>query len=395
MTILQRQTRATNLSCHRCGSSLESDLRSPLMCECGGPLLQQYDLHPVSSAERESLARRPFNLWRYREWLPVQEAASIVSLQEGGTPLIELPSLGPLLGLRNAVIKDEGRNPTGTFKVRGASVAVSRLVELGYRKLGMPTVGSGGCAWSAYASRAGIGILVGIPNQEGLPELGLLEATAYGARVMQLEGHMAEAFPRFRTYAQDQGALPVGAFQEPYRLEGEKTVANEIADQLGWSAPDWIVWPTGGAVGLVGLAKAFLELEAVGLTRGPRPGLVAVQIEGCAPLVDALQTGKESCDYRAEIFESIAPGITVSKQSFDDLILPMIRQFPIQGVTVTEAQIRVQMHQVATREGLLISPEGAAAVAAAAKLREGGAIADADRVVIVNTASGLRYPKLL
>lgn len=365
------------------------------MCDCGGPLLQQYDLRPVTATEREDLARRPFNLWRYREWLPVEDGANIVSLQEGGTPLIDLHRVGALIGLRNAFVKDEGRNPTGTFKVRGASVAVSRLVELGYRKLGMPTVGSGGCAWSAYSGRAGIEILVGLPTQDGLPELGVLEATAYGARVMQLAGHMAEAFPRFRKYAEDQGALPVGAFQEPYRLEGEKTVAYEIADQLGWSSPDWIVWPTGGAVGLVGLAKAFLELEATGLVRGPRPGLVAVQIAGCAPLVDALQTGKETCDYQAEVFESIAPGITVSKQSFDDLILRMVRQFPIQGVTVTEAEIRTQMRQVSTREGLLISPEGAAAVAATAKLREGGVLAEADRVVIVNTATGLRYPKLL
>jgi threonine synthase len=365
------------------------------MCTCGGPLLQEYELTPMSALERDQLAALPFNVWRYRRWLPVADDDRIVTLGEGGTPLIPLRKLGPAIGLSNASIKDEGRNPTGTFKARGASVAVSRLGELGYRKLAMPTVGSGGSAWSAYASRAGIQILVGLPDQQDLPVLGALESAAYGAEVVHVEGRLAEAFPRFRREAEEQGATPVGAFQEPYRLEGEKTIGYEIADELGWSAPDWIVWPTGGAVGLVGLAKAFLELEALSLTKGKRPGLIAVQVEGCSPLVDALQSGKERCDYKASVLESIAPGITVSNQAFDDLILPMIRQFPVHGATADESAIRRFMREVARTEGLLISPEGAAAVAAAAQLREGGLISATDTVVIVNTATGLRYPHLL
>lgn len=397
IALSERKTSATGLRCHRCAntwSTLPGVSRPPLMCTCGGALLQEYDLSPISAEERDGLASRPFNLWRYQRWLPVADEAHIVTLGEGGTPLVPLRKLGPAIGLSDVWIKDEGRNPTGTFKARGASVAVSRLVELGYRKLAMPTVGSGGSAWSAYASRAGIQILVGLPDQD-LPVLGSLESAAYGAQVRRVPGRLAEAFPRFKQESIDQGATPVGAFQEPYRLEGEKTIGYEIADQFGWSAPDWIIWPTGGAVGLVGLAKAFLELEALGLLKGKRPGLVPVQVQGCSPLVDALQSGKERCDYQAAILESIAPGITVSNQAFDDLILPMIRQLPVQGATADESAIRHFMTEVARSEGLLISPEGAAAVAAAAQLREGGLISETDSVVIVNTATGLRYPHLL
>jgi threonine synthase len=365
------------------------------MCQCGGPLLQTYDLGRLSRADRKALQTRPSGLWRYRELLPVVDDANICTLAEGGTPILRLNRTGESIGVRNLFIKDEGRNPTGTFKARGATVGVSRLAELGLRTLAMPTVGSGGSAWSAYGARAGIKVLVGLPSEGDLPVVGALEAKAYAADVTELPGHIAEAFAAFRAYAPTQGASVVGAFLEPYRLEGEKTIGYEIAEQFEWCAPDWIVWPTGGGVGLVGLAKAFRELQEIDWLEGRLPGLIAVQVEGCSPIVDAIASPGQNERATVTRSESIAPGITVPNQSFTDLVLGICSGFTLLGAAPSDEDILECIKQVAACEGILLSPEGAAAIAAVRALRARGAIAADARVVAVNTATGLRYPHIL
>jgi len=390
----EARSRACGLTCFRCGAFVaQQDARAHLVCACGGPLLQQYDVEGLTRADRDAVSSRPAGLWRYRELLPVAEARNICSLSEGGTPIIELPATAQALRCPGLSLKDEGRNPTGSFKARGASVGVSRLVELGLTSLAMPTVGSGGSAWSAYAAKAGIRMIVGLPEEGSLPGIGYMEPASYGAQVLRCPGHIAEAFKAFRAHATEAGFSVVGAFLEPYRLEGEKTIGYEIAEQFDWRAPNWIVWPTGGGVGLIGLAKAFRELRDAGWLEGPLPGLVAVQAEGCAPVVDLMRGTTDG--QRITRHESIAPGITVPNQSFPDLMLDTTRDFRVLGAAVADADVLGELRFVAKHDGLLLSPEGAAGIAAVRALRDEGAIATTDSVVVVNTATGLRYPHLL
>jgi threonine synthase len=332
-------------------------------------------------------------MWRYRELLPVIDAKNICSLGEGGTPIVELRATAESLDTPKLFLKDEGRNPTGSFKARGASVAVSRLAELGFVHLAMPTVGSGGSAWSAYAARAGLEMTVGLPERGNLPVIGLMEPDAYGARVVRCPGHIAEAFKTFRSYATTEGLSVVGAFLEPYRLEGEKTIGYEIAEQFDWRPPDWIVWPTGGGVGFIGLAKAFRELRDTGWLDGELPGLVVVQAEGCAPVVDVVSG--MSAGQNITRHESIAPGITVPNQSFPDLMSDVMRDFRVLGSAVPDEQVLSEIRYVSSRDGLLLSPEGAAGIAGIRALRATQAIGRDESVVVINTATGLRYPHLL
>ncbi len=391
-----REAITAGLRCPRCGTVIaQADAPGQLRCSCGGPLMQQYDLELLSPTVRDTWSRRPFNVWRYRELLPMDDVTRAVSLAEGGTPLLQIPATADRLGLNGLVVKDEGRNPTGTFKARGASVGVSRLAELGVKALAMPSVGSGGSAWSAYGARAGVAVHVGLPSGAGIPVIGSDEATLYGADVTQFPGDIRGAFAAFRKCA-DQARIPlVGAFQEPYRLEGEKTIGLEIAEQFDWRPPHWIAWPTGGAVGLVGLAKSFGELQRLGWLEGDLPGLIAVQIEGCSTLVDAISRGSVDPVSSVNRTESIAPGITVPDQPFADVVLGMCSGFKVLGVTVSEEDIMTQLKAVGRGDGLMLSPEGAAAVAAVGSLRAGGAIAPDASVVVVNTATGLRYPHLV
>ena len=356
-------------------------------------MLQQYDLAQLTQQDRDAVAMRPWDMWRYRELLPVIDAKNICSLSEGGTPMVRLKATAESLVAPTLVVKDEGRNPTGSFKARGASVAVSRLAELGLTELAMPTVGSGGSAWSAYAARAGIEMTVGLPEQGDLPAIGLIEPDAYGARVVRCPGHIAEAFKAFRSYATEEHISVVGAFLEPYRLEGEKTIGYEIAEQFGWRAPDWIVWPTGGGVGFIGLAKAFRELRDAGWLYGKLPGLVVVQAEGCAPVVNLVMgpTARQ-CITR---HQSVAPGITVPNQSFPDLMSDVTRDFRVLGAAVSDEQVLQEIRYVASHDGLLLSPEGAAGIAAVRALHASQAIRSEESIVVINTATGLRYPHLL
>lgn len=380
--------RVAGLLCARCKTLHAQELAPQLLtCTCGGPLLQQYDL---SGLDRELLSQRPWEMWRYRELLPVLDDAAILTLSEGGTPLVELRRESASIGLRSLLVKDEGRNPTGSFKARGASVGVSRLAELGVRVVAMPTIGNGGSAWSAYAARAGIAVVVGLPSGDGIPPIAAHEARLYGADVTEFAADIRGAFATFRRQAEDRRIPLAGAFLEPYRLEGEKTIGFEIAEQFAWRPPDWIVWPTGGAVGLAGLAKAFDELDELGWLGGPRPGLVAVQLEGCSPLVDAISGGAGS----VRRTESIAPGITVPDQPFADAVLDICSGYDLRGAAVSEDEIREQLRRTAAEEGFLLSPEGAAAVAAVRMLRDDETISADSTVVAVNTANSLRYPNV-
>ena len=385
---------ASGLRCFRCERFIaQKDVKTELLCECGGPLLQQYELSRLSRGDREALKARPWGLWRYRELLPVEDKAHIVSLCEGGTPLIELPAMGDALDVRQLAVKDEGRNPTGTFKARGASVGVSRLAELGVKLIAMPTVGSGGSAWSAYAAKARIDILVGLPQEGNLPAIAPVEAALYGAGVVKVPGYITDAFKTFRAQAAEKGATVAGAFLEPYRLEGEKTIGYEIAEQFAWSAPDWIVWPTGGGVGLVGLAKAFRELKELGWLEGPFPGFVSVQVAGCSPVVDMIMGPSNNAAPRH--LDTVAPGIAVPTQPFGDLLRGMTEGFRMLGAAVSDREILADLTQVARQEGVLLSPEGAAGVAAVRTLRARKLMSPGSSVVVVNTATGLRYPEVL
>lgn len=383
------------LSCRRCGNEIADEHSRLLTCPCGGPLTQEYRLDELAPDARAELAGLPFGVWRYRRFLPVRDARSVVSLGEGGTPLVPMPRLGGALGVPELLVKEEGRNPTGTFKARGATVAVSRFAELGFRSLAMPSVGSGGSAWSAYAARAGLTMHVGLPDSP-IPAIGRCEPAAYGAEVTTwpANGRTAEAFARFRAHAEEVGAAYAGAFQEPYRLEGEKTIGFELADQLGWRCPDWVVWPTGGAVGLAGLAKSFAEMTRAGLVDGQGPTVVSVQHAGCAPIADALVEDTPVTRPR-EATTGIAPGVWVEAPAYDDVVLELVRQLPAVGVGVEDDDIRRAMREAAHEEGVLLGPEGGAALAAVRRLCADGRIRDGDTVVIVNTATGLRYPPLV
>jgi len=385
-------TLADVLQCARCDTVAPHDQLSVLVCHCGGPLVQHYRAATIDSSD---LRKRPFGVWRYLPLLPIRDPARIVTLGEGATPLVDFAKSARELGLAQLLVKDEGRNPTGTFKVRGASVAISRLGELGYKVIAMPTVGSGGSAWSAYAARADIEILVGFPSSPPVPAIGPLEAAAYGAQVSIHEGGTGAAFTDFEARARAAGAAYVGAFREPYRLEGEKTICFEIIDQLNWEAPDWIAWPTGGAVGLVGLAKGFAELAASGLVSPtPRPGLLAVQHTAANPIVEAIENHRDRC-LPSGPPGGLAPGLWVNTPFADDFILASIAHHPTLGETIEDDGILRWMRRSAREEGLLIGPEGAGALAAVERAVAAGRIARGSRVVVVNTSSGLRYPHLL
>jgi len=314
-------------------------------------------------------------------------------MEEGLTPVIPLAETSRRLGIR-LYVKDEGRNPTGSFKARGASVGVTRLRELGWTSLAMPTVGSGGSAWAAYAARAGLRMRVGLPVTPMPPRIGLIEPPIYGAETTQHSGRTEDAFAGFRASLSEDDAF-VGGLREPYRLEGEKTVMFELAEQFDWRLPDYVVWPTGGAPGLLGLAKAYEELSRCGaVSAGAPPTIVSAQHASAAPIALALHQGAPHVT--PGTVEGIAPGVWVGNPFAADYILARLRAtVRVDGGTGTDAEIASWLGEVARHEGLLLSPEGALTLAAVSKLRDAGRIPGGATVVCVNTATGLRYPHLL
>ena len=379
-----------DLQCPECGETFSAEVVQTYCHNCAAPLLARYDLASAAAAlDREAVTQRPRGMWRWRELLPVRERANEVSLGEGDTPLLPAPRLAARLGLPALFIKDESFNPTGTFKARGMAAAVSRAKELGLRELVTPTAGNAGGALAAYAARAGLPAHVFMPQDA--PRANAAEARAYGAEVRLVAGLISDAGKLAAAEAAAHGWFDVSTFKEPYRAEGKKIMGYELAEHFGWTLPEVVVYPTGGGTGLVGMWKAFAELATLGWLEGPqRPRLVSVQAEGCAPIVQAWAAGAQ----RATFFENaatVAAGLRVPGPFADRQILRALRDSGGTAVAVSDAEILEAQQQMATEEGLLAAPEGAATLAGLARLVGQGWVRPDERVVLFNTGSGLKY----
>jgi threonine synthase len=377
----------SHLECSACGTRYEAD-RLQNLCRCGHPLLARYDLAAVAVRPAEIAARRP-GLWRWAELLPVRDPARRITLGEGDTPLLDLggSSAGSVL------VKDEGRNPTGSFKARGAAVGASRARELGARHVALPTNGNAGAAWSAYGRRAGLTVTVAVPA--GAPAVTRSEALATGAGTAVVAGLIGDAGAMVaRAVAARDGWFDVSTLKEPYRVEGKKTMGLELAEQLGWRAPDVVVYPTGGGVGLIGIAKAFAELRELGWLTGPATRFVAAQSSGCAPVVRAFEAGAETTQPWPEP-RTVAYGITVAAPLGGPQLLRILRGSGGTAVAVDDADALSTRAECAAAEGVLLSPEGAVALHAVRMLTAQGWVTPADRVVVLNTGSPLVQPETL
>jgi threonine synthase len=381
----------SHLECSRCEARFEPGSLLSVCTACGETLLPRYKLGELAESwSRDSLAGRPMDLWRYREVLPT--SVDPVSLGEGGTPLIAADRLGAALGLPQLWIKDEALNPTGSFKARGMSTAVSMARDLGVTQLALPSAGNAGGAAAAYGARAGMSVDLFLPAWT--PEPFVFEAKAYGARVHLVEGDISVCGARVREGAADHGWFDLSTLKEPYRLEGKKTMGYELAEQFAWDLPDAILYPTGGGTGLIGMWKAFAELEELGwIPRGQRPRMYVVQAAGCAPMVRAYEEGTE----RAEPWqdpETYASGLRVPVGIGDHLILRAVRESGGSAIAVSESGIARAQLRLMRQEGVFAAPEGGAVAAALDKLVERGEILSTDRVVLFNTGSGLKYPEI-
>ena len=384
---------ATELVCPSCGHAQDHRHPASLCEQCGSPLLVRYDLGAVRDHwSRAALADRPPTLWRYRELLPVDDDANVVSLGEGMTPILPLAELGGRLRVAQLAVKDEGQLPTGTFKARGAALGISRAKELGIQHVAMPTAGNAGGAWATYAARAGIKAHIAMPADA--PDITKREVAATGAELFLVNGLISDAGKLIAEKCASEGWFDASTMKEPYRVEGKKTMGLEIAEQYHWQVPDVIIYPTGGGVGLVGMWKAFAELEALGWIGAARPRLVAAQAEGCQPIVEAYAAGATSSVF-ATGAHTLAAGIRVPKAVADFLVLRAIRETAGTAVAVSDDEILVAMNDLASREGVVASPEGAATLAAARRLASAGWLRQEDRVLLLNTGSGLKYPELL
>ena len=385
----ERPTFVTHLECAMSGERYEAGVLHNLS-RAGKPLLVRYDLSGVRNAlNKDALALRPADLWRYREVLPVRRLADIVSLGEAVTPLIRLRKLAAMLGSGEILVKDEGRLPTGSFKARGLVMAVSMSKALGVTHMAMPTNGNAGAALAAYATRAGIRSTIFCP--EDTPEVNVSEIALQGATVYRVNGLIDDCGKIVAEGKAKVGWFDVSTLKEPYRIEGKKTMGLELAEQLGWDVPDVIFYPTGGGTGLIGMWKAFAELEAIGFIGKRRPRMVAVQAAGCAPMVRAYDAGEETAP-RWENAQTIASGIRVPQAIGDFLILRAVRESKGFAIAVPDEKMLAALDEVAKTEGLLLCPEGAATYAAYKESLVEGRVTRQERVVLFNCASGLKYP---
>ena len=385
----ERPTFVTHLECAYTGERYEADTVHNLS-KAGKPLLVRYDLEGVKRAlTKDALAGRPQDLWRYRELLPVRRAADIVSLGEAVTPLVPLPKLAARLGASELLVKDEGRLPTGSFKARGLVMAVSMAKAFGIAHMAMPTNGNAGAALAAYATRAGIRTTIFCP--EDTPEVNVSEIELQGATVFRVKGLIDDCGKIVGEGKAKVGWFDVSTLKEPYRIEGKKTMGLELAEQLGWDVPDVIFYPTGGGTGLIGMWKAFAELEAIGFIGSKRPRMVAVQATGCAPMVRAWEQGEEHA-LRWEDAHTIASGIRVPQAVGDFLILRAVRESGGFAISVSDAAIQTALDEAAREEGFLLCPEGAATYAAYKQALADGRVSRNERAVLFNCATGLKYP---
>jgi threonine synthase len=385
----ERETFVTHLECSATGERYPAD-ELHNVSRTGKPLLVRYDLAGIRHAlSKSALAQRPRDLWRYRELLPVRRAENIVSLGEAVTPLIAIPQLAARLGAREILVKDEGRLPTGSFKARGLVMAVSMAKALSVSHMAMPTNGNAGAALAAYASRAGIRSTIFCPDDT--PEVNVSEIALQGASVYRVNGLIDDCGKIVAEGKAKVGWFDTSTLKEPYRLEGKKTMGIELAEQLGWNVPDVILYPTGGGTGLIGMWKAFAELEAIGFIGAKRPRMVAVQAAGCAPMVRAYERGEEHAA-RWENAHTIAAGIRVPQALGDFLILRAVRESGGFAIAVDDKAIAAGLDEVARTEGFLMCPEGAATYAALKQALGDGRIRREEQAVLFNCATGLKYP---
>ncbi|MGA8221788.1 MAG: threonine synthase [Candidatus Acidiferrales bacterium] len=379
------ETTITHLECSRCRKT-QTHEKLQNLCECGGPLLARYDLKAAGRMlTREALRSRAATMWRYAEVLPARET---VSLGEGMTPVVAARRLGMRVGLDGLYIKDEGLNPTGSFKARGMSAAVSRAKELGAKALAAPTAGNAGGALAAYAAQAGIPCVIVMPADT--PAANVMECRAFGADVRKLNGLISDCGKYVGEHKEKEGWFEVSTLKEPYRIEGKKTMGYELWEQFDGELPEVIIYPTGGGVGLIGMCKAFDEMEEMGWIGSERPRMVVVQAEGCAPIVDAFERGVESAPFW-ENAATIASGLRVPKALGDFLILEGVRRTKGTAVRATDDEMLAAGRELAAAEGIFAAPEGAATVVAAWKLAANGWIKRDETVVLFNTGCGYKY----
>jgi len=378
--------KATHLECSLCSKRFEAGNLVNL-CTCGGPLLVRYDLDYIRHRwRRRDVHKGPSNMWRYAPILPSN--GTIITLGEGWTPLMRTPRLGARLGAKNLWVKDDGLNPTGSFKARGLACAISMCVELGVRKVAIPSAGNAAGALAAYAAAAGIEAHIFLPRD--VPEANYLESKAYGAQVRLVDGLISDCARLVAEGAGTEGWFELSTLKEPYRIEGKKTMGYEVAEQLDWELPDAIFYPTGGGVGLIGMWKAFEEMERLGWIGSRRPKMIAVQAEGCQPIVRAFEENQPRSRFWEDA-RTVASGLRVPKPLGDFLILEAVRKSGGTAVAVSDAAMLDAGIRLASEEGIFAAPEGAACVAALEKLLASGFLNPEERIVLYNTGTGVKY----
>src|SRR5215471_5048247 len=379
----------THLECAACGTRHEAQRLHNLCSKCGKPLLVRYDLARVAgSLKKESLRNRRPDLWRYREVLPVVDEQNIVSLGEGFTPLLHARRLGSKLGLAQLYVKEEGQNPTQSFKARGMTAAVSMAKELGVTKLAVPSAGNAAGALAAYAACAGMEAHIFMPKDT--PRANVIECEQTGAHVTLMDGLITDCGAEVGRRKEAEGWFDVSTLKEPYRIEGKKTMGYELAEQFDWELPDVIIYPTGGGTGLIGMWKAFDEMEQMGWIGSQRPRMVTVQAAGCAPIVRAFHNGERF----AEEFQNAhttASGLRMPKAIGDFLIIDALRASGGTAVSVTDEELIAATKEIGAAEGVFCAPEGAACLPALRKLMNDGLVKGNETVVLFNTGSGVKY----
>ena len=388
---MSRYSYLSHLECARCGHISDATVATGLCSKCSSPMLARYDLDTLQrEVPRSALAGREWELWRYHELLPSSSRQAEVRLGEVVTPLLKMDRHGLDMGLEQFWIKDESATPTSTFKARGAAVGVSRARELGWTHIAMPTNGNAGAAWASYAARAGLNALIVMPQDA--PRITRAECLSAGAQVHLVDGVISDAGAVVADAVSRGDWVDVATLKEPYRIEGKKTMGLEIVEQLGWTLPDVVVYPTGGGVGLIGIHKAISELIELGWVTGPMPRFVAVQSSGCAPVVSAFEQGAPESTFWNDS-QTVAFGINVPKALGDFIMLDILYQTKGTAVSVPDDELLEELTRLGRHEGLFVCPEGAAAVAATRRLAREGWIAPTDRVVVLNTGAGIKYPE--
>src|SRR5881227_2778028 len=379
----------THLECAACGLRHEGRRLHNLCAECGKPLLVRYDLKGAAAAlTKESLPGRGPDLWRYREVLPVENDENVVTLGEGYTPLVHASRLGAQLGLSELYIKDEGQNPTQSFKARGMTAAVSMAKELGVKKLAVPSAGNAAGALAAYAARAGMEAHIFMPKDT--PRANVVECEQTGAHVTLMDGLITDCGAEVGRRKETEGWFDVSTLKEPYRIEGKKTMGYELAEQFEWELPDVIIYPTGGGTGLIGMCKAFDEMEQMGWIGSKRPRMVTVQASGCAPIVRAFEEGKRFAD-EFQNAHTTASGLRVPKAIGDFLIIDALHASGGTAIAVTDEELIAATKEIGAAEGIFCAPEGAACLPALTKMLANGSVKSNECVVLFNTGSGVKY----